>query len=288
MLISAPASSANLGPGFDTLGLALGVHFSLALNEQPRGGAWEPANDTHPALVAYREAGGITELSRIWTQSHIPYARGMGFSGAARVAGAYAALLQNGQDENDARDHAFRLAGDLEGHDDNAAPSTYGGFCVTTQGHVMRFDSEPHLQDLSLLMFTPEVTTSTKESRGTIPDTFSRDDLVQSIGRVSMLTAMLASNTFNDDVLKLVTQDVIHQPVRLGSCKESQTAFNEFAQAGAITQWLSGSGPSVAAIVDSAKKDEVIAHIEKLELECTFSCTEVEVDQQGVREILNS
>jgi homoserine kinase len=284
MIISAPASTANLGPGFDTLGLALDVHFSLALNEQPRGGSWEPANDTHPAIISYREAGGVTELSRIWTQSHIPYARGMGFSGAARVAGAFAAFTQNGMTETDARDHSFRIAGDLEGHDDNAAPSAYGGFCVTTSGHVMRFDCEPHLQDLALLMFTPEVTTSTKESRGTIPTEFSKEDLVASIGNVAMLTAMLASNTFNDDVLKIVTNDVIHQPTRFDACAESRAAYDAFKDSGAIAQWLSGSGPSVTAIVDVSKKEDIVAQIEKLELGCAFSCTEVVVSQEGVHE----
>lgn len=283
MIISAPASTANLGPGFDTLGLALDVHVTIALNEQPRGGAWEPIIEKHPALAAYKKAGGVTPISKIFTQTHIPISRGMGFSGASRVAGAYAAFLQNGMDEPDARDHAFRIAGDLEGHDDNAAPSAYGGFCVTTAGHVMRFECEPHTQDLALLMFVPEVTTSTKESRGTLPNEFSKEDLVASIGNTAMLVAMLASNTFNDEVLKIITKDVIHQPTRLGACPESKAGFDAFEKAGAVAQWLSGSGPSVAAVVDSAKKDEIITEIEKLEIDCAFTCSEVLVDQHGVR-----
>lgn len=286
MIITAPASSANLGPGFDALGIALDTYFSIALNEQPKGGAWEPANDSHPAIVAYKEAGGVTELHRIWTQSQFPYARGMGFSGSARVAGAYAALLQNGENEDDARDHAFRIAGDLEGHDDNAAPSAYGGFCVTTGGHVMRFDCEPHDQGLRLLVFIPEVTTSTDKSRATIPESFSKDDLVLSIGNVALLTAMLASNTFNDEVLKLVTNDVIHQPVRLDATEPTRKAFESFAENGAVTQWLSGSGPSVAALVSDENSTGLIEKMEALELDCAFSIRDIEISQQGVREVL--
>ena len=286
MIISAPASSANLGPGFDALALTLDVDFFIALNEQPKGGAWEPATDVHPAVVAYRKAGGVTPLERIWVQSRIPYARGMGFSGASRVAGAYAAYLQNGMNETDARDHSFRTAGDLEGHDDNAAASTYGGFCVTTSGHVMRFDCEPESQGLQLLLFTPEVTTSTSESRTTLPDNYSKEDLVKSIGNATMLTAMLASNTFNDEVLKLVTNDVIHQPPRLDACRPSKTAYLEFKKAGTIAQWLSGSGPSVAAFVEEEKADDVILQMEKLELDCSFSCKRVAVSQLGVHEVL--
>lgn len=283
MIISAPASSANLGPGFDTLGLALDVDFNFCVNEQPKGGSWEPANDSHPAVVAYIKAGGVTPLSKIWTQSRIPYARGMGFSGATRVAGAFTALIQNGMTEVDARDHAFRIAGDLEGHDDNAAPSAYGGFCVTVGGHVMRFDCDLASQGLKLLLFTPEVTTSTKESRGTIPNSFSKDDLVSTIGNVAMLTALFASNTFNDEVLKLVTKDVVHQPTRLEACEPSKQAFDEFSVAGSITQWLSGSGPSVMAVVDEEKSQEIKNQIEKLELNCAFTCNEVQVANDGVK-----
>ena len=284
MIISAPASSANIGPGFDALAITLDVDFFIALNEQPKGGAWEPATEVHPAIVAYKEAGGVTPLERIWVQSRIPYARGMGFSGAARAAGAYAAFLQNGMNETDARDHTFRLTGDLEGHDDTAAASTYGGFCVTTAGHVMRFDCEPEAQGLQLLMFTPEVTTSTKESRTTLPNSYSKDDLVKSVGNVSMLTAMLASNTFNDEVFKIVTQDVIHQPFRLEACRPSKAAFIEFKKAGAVAQWLSGSGPSVAALVKEEDVAQIILQIEKLELDCAFSCKAIAIKQDGVRE----
>lgn len=287
MIISAPASSANLGPGFDALALALDVDFSICFNEQPRGGAWEPATKEHPAIVAYSEASGITPLSNIWIQSHIPYARGMGFSGAARVAGAYGAMIQNGMAENDARDHAFRVAGDLEGHDDNAAASTYGGFCVTTAGHVMRFDCEPESQGLVLVMFIPEVSTSTKESRTTLADTYSHEDKVRTIGNVALLTAMLASNTFNDEVLKIVTQDVIHQPIRLQASPPSLAGFEEFKKAGAITQWLSGSGPSVAALVEEEKVTDAVTQIEKLELDCAFTCAPVAVSQVGVREVIS-
>lgn len=283
MIISAPASSANIGPGFDALAITLDVDFFIALNEQPKGGSWEPANDTHPAIVAYKDAGGQTPLERIWTQSRIPYARGMGFSGATRVAGAYAAFIQNGLDEEKARDHAFRHAGDLEGHDDNAAASTYGGFCVTTSGHVMRFDCEPEAQGLKFVLFIPEITTSTSKSRTTLPEEYSKEDLVSSVGNVSMLTALLASNTFNDDVLSIVTKDVIHQPFRLDDCQPSKLAFAEFQKSGAVAQWLSGSGPSVAALVKEEEVDEVIASIEKLELDCAFSCKEIAIKQDGVR-----
>lgn len=286
MIVSAPGSSANLGPGFDTLGLAVDVDFSIALNEQPRGGFWEPAKSSHPAIVAYKKAGGITELSRVWLQSHIPYARGMGFSGAARVAGAYAALIQNGEDELLAKDIAFRIAGDLEGHDDNAAPSTYGGFCVTTGGHVMRFDCQPELQGLNLVIFRPDVKTSTKESRALLPTTFTKEQITKNIGNVAMLVAMLASNTFNDDVLKSVTQDSVHQPSRLAASIPSKLAFDRLKSLDSCGVWLSGSGPSVAGFVEDEKLDEAIRELSAIEYGCSFQVSKIEVAQEGVRKVI--
>ena len=288
MIISAPASSANLGPGFDTLGLALDVNFFMALNEQPRGGFWEPANDSHPAIVAYKKAGGVTELSRIWLQSQIPYARGMGFSGATRVAGAYAALVQNGEDEIGARDIAFRIAGDLEGHDDNAAPSAYGGFCVTVGGHVIRFDCRPEEQGLNLVIFRPDVKTSTKESRSKLPDEFTKIEVSENIGNVAMLVAMLAGNTFNDEVLKLVTGDNIHQPTRLSACVPSKLAFDRFKSLDVSGVWLSGSGPSVAAFVEDERLEETIKEIENIEYGCTFKVSKVDIAQDGVGKFVPS
>lgn len=286
MIVSAPGSSANLGPGFDTLGLAIDVDFSIAVNEQPRGGFWEPANDTHPAVVAYKKAGGVTELSLIWLQSHIPYARGMGFSGAARVAGAYCALIQNGEDEHSAKDIAFRIAGDLEGHDDNAAPSAYGGFCVTVGGHVIRFDCRPQDQGLNLVIFRPDVKTSTKESRTKLPNEFTKLETVENIGNVAMLVAMLAGNTFNDDVLREVTKDNIHQPSRLEACIPSKLAFDRFKALDACGVWLSGSGPSVAAFVADEKLDETIKEIESIEYGCAIKVSQIDIAQDGVRKVI--
>jgi len=285
MIVSAPGSSANLGPGFDTLGLAIDVNFSIALNEQPRGGFWEPATDSHPAVVSYKKAGGVTELSLMWLQSHIPYARGMGFSGAARVAGAYAALIQNGEDEIAARDIAFRIAGDLEGHDDNAAPSAYGGFCVTTGGHVMRFDCQPELQGLNLVIFRPDVKTSTKESRASLPTNFTKDQVTANIGNVAMLVGMLASNTFNDDVLKLVSDDSVHQPSRLAACVPSKLAFDRLKSLDSCGVWLSGSGPSVAAFVEEEKVDSVINELKAIEYGCSFQVSKIDISQDGVRRV---
>ncbi|MFV1990517.1 MAG: homoserine kinase, partial [Acidimicrobiales bacterium] len=122
MYIRVPASSANLGPGFDALGLALNIHIELR-------DSGEPAHEDHPATQAYRSSGGERSIS---VHSSIPPARGLGFSGASRVAGCLAAYLEQGLGDSEAREAALIDAIALEGHADNAAPSMLGGLVICT------------------------------------------------------------------------------------------------------------------------------------------------------------
>ena len=122
----------------------------------------------------------------------------------------------------------------------------------------MRFDCETESQGLIFVLFIPEITTSTADSRTTLPEQYSKEEIVASVGNVAMLTAMLASNTFNDDVLSIVTADVIHQPSRLETCKPARAAYSQFKKSGAVTQWISGSGPSVGALVKEENLEEVV------------------------------
>ena len=128
MIVSAPASSANLGPGFDCLGLAVDLPFELA-DEHPAGERWLAAEPTHPAAVAFVAAGG-DPARRLWWRSPIPPGRGLGFSGAARVAGAYLAGRRDELDHDAARDAPSVSRPGLEGHADNAVASALGGFTV--------------------------------------------------------------------------------------------------------------------------------------------------------------
>lgn len=129
----------------------------------------------------------------------------------------------------------------------------------------MRFDCEPESQGLKLVLFIPEVTTATDKSRNTLPESYSKEDLVASVGNVAMLTAMLASNTFNDEVLSIATKDVIHQPFRLDDCQTFQNGVCRVSKkrGGRLNGFL-GSGPSVGAFVKEEDVSEIIASIEKI------------------------
>jgi homoserine kinase len=241
--VSAPASSANLGPGFDCLGLALDLPFELVTEADAPEGFLE-VESTHPAAVAFAAAGGDPTTSLRW-RSPIPPGRGLGFSGAARVAGAHLAGLLDGLDETAARRGAFVVAAALEGHPDNAAASAYGGFTVSAGDRVV---SMPLQVPVSVIVWSPSNRTSTDASRRGLADRLDRADAVFSIGRAALWVAAVASSELG--LLRTACQDRLHQPGRLVSQPESAAVLELLlGEEAVLAAWLSGSGPTVAALV---------------------------------------
>ena len=249
MIVRVPASSANLGPGFDTLGLALSLHAEVGVGDAPEGA--QPADEHHPATIAFRRHGGEGAL---WTRSPIPVGRGMGFSGAVRVGGLVAAHAQHHGDDPDALQRSLpellQLAAELEGHADNVAASLYGGVVATAGGHAVRV---PMTFDPAMVMWVPSFVTSTDESRTRLRAEVPMDDVVFNIGHTALLVAALAAGEVA--VLREATRDRLHQDVRLAAAEPSRLALQAALDAGAWASWLSGSGPTVAAMcaVDEAE-----------------------------------
>lgn len=247
MRITVPASSANLGPGFDALGLALDLPMELELGAH----TLPAADETHPAVRAFRAGGGEGPLG---IKTSIPPGRGLGFSGTAKVGGFALAVVQAGGDIDTDRDRIFALAAEREGHPDNAAPSAYGGLTVASAGRVVRV---PVAEGLRVVVWIPEKETSTKASRGTLPETVPHADAVFNVGRVALLLASLTSGDF--DSLAGATADRLHQPYRLPLVPETAAAIEIAHEAGALAAWLSGSGPTMAALVREADAPAVAA-----------------------------
>ncbi len=251
--VSVPASTANLGAGFDSLGLALSLHLEAGLIGDGQPSTARVCDAHHPTHVAFRTAGGAGE---VWSSGGIPMGRGLGFSGAARVAGALLAIAQRdgvvAANSHDARMSAFRTAAELEGHPDNVAASALGGFTVAAAGRAIRVPVAVHGE---VVVWVPENTTSTKESRTKLLPTVSLTDAVWNISRSSLLVAALATG----DVAALhdATQDRLHQDVRLAMVPETKRAMRAALDAGAWAAWLSGSGPTMACLCDSSQVDNV-------------------------------
>lgn len=251
MTVRVPATSANLGPGFDVLGLALSLHTDVGVfgvDEMVEGA--REAEDTHPAQVAFVRAGG---KGRVWVKNSIPIGRGMGFSGAVRVGGIVAAEVQSqGGSWGHATSDAVRIGAELEGHADNVAPSLHGGIVITSEAMVVRV---PVALDPVFVMWVPDFTTSTDESRGKIGPSIALADAVFNISRTAMLVT--AFSTGDTSLLREATRDRIHQDIRLAASPACRVALDAGLEAGAWCGWLSGSGPTVALMCDAADADRI-------------------------------
>lgn len=253
MAVRVPATSANLGPGFDALGLAVSLHCTVGIVDTdiaPEGA--QIAEDGHPAQVAFIRAGGN---GRVWTLNNIPMGRGLGFSGAARIGGAVAAEVQHqGSLWSLQSSAALELCTELEGHADNVAPSLHGGVVATTAGKVVRI---PFALDAAFIAWVPSFTTSTNESRGKIGPTISLDDAVYNIGHTALLVAAFAAGDVG--ALAEATKDRIHQEIRFAMAEPSRVALHAALEAGAWCGWLSGSGPTVMSLCAPADAARIAA-----------------------------
>jgi homoserine kinase len=255
MTVRVPATSANLGPGFDVMGLALSLYCEVGIigTDSAPDGAHD-ADDHHPAQLAFVHAGGV---GRVWTRNAIPMGRGMGFSGAARIGGIVAAETQkSGGVWQKASSNALALGTELEGHADNVAPSLHGGVVITSEGIVVPV---PMAMDASFVMWIPDFTTSTNESRGKIGPTISLSDAVFNISRTAMFVAALSAG--NIALLREATKDRIHQDIRLSASPPCREALEAGLAAGAWCGWLSGSGPTVALLCDPAQANNIAAQL---------------------------
>jgi len=246
-VVRVPASSANLGPGFDAVALALDVHLEITAD------ADAAAPETHPAVRAFRQSGGVGPIA---IRTHFPGGRGLGFSGAARVGGLIAAAVQQDRSLRESRAQVLRAAGDLEGHFDNAAASLYGGVVAVAGGRAVRIPI-PH--ELMVVVWTPERETPTLSARRLLPDQVSFEDAAFNVGRTALLVAALAAGDVS--ALRVATEDRLHQDRRLARAHDTRHAIEAALDAGAYAAWLSGSGPSAAALVEPACADEIAAAI---------------------------
>jgi homoserine kinase len=244
VIVRVPASSANLGPGFDALGMALSLHLELGLGPEPGAGDEPPAADeAHPGVRAFRQLGGS---GPVWVRSPIPMGRGLGFSGSARVAGLVAALAQRKGSSFrplDAAEELLHVATALEGHADNIAASIFGGVVATAGGHAVRV---PLGLDPRVVVWIPAEETSTDESRAALGTGIPFADAVFNIGRTALLVAALAAGDVS--ALRTATEDRLHQDQRFARAPGSRRALEAALAAGAWCGWLSGSGPTVAAL----------------------------------------
>jgi len=256
--VRVPATSANLGPGFDALGLALALHNEVVAEEgegvtvRVEGeGADRLARDggnvvARGVRLAYEAAGRPFKGCALACVNRIPTARGLGSSAAAWVGGLVAGNALLGAPLS--KDALLALAARAEGHPDNVAAAVLGGLtvsCATPEG--VTAVSLPVTGSLGWVVLMPEVTSATAEARALLPSSVPREDAVFNVQRVALLLAGLQAGL--PAALTVALEDRLHQPYRLKLFPWMPEVAAAARAAGALGCVLSGAGPSLLAVV---------------------------------------
>lgn len=260
---SAPASSANLGPAFDCLAVALELRCSVRAivaeewSVVHRGTHRPPPGSDDAVLIAAQKAVGGDRPLSLSVDNEIPIGRGLGSSSAAFAAGALAALRTVG--EPPTPEHLFRLVDELEGHPDNAAAAVFGGFVLADPaGSVHRLPWNPRFR---LVLAVPDEPYSTRDARRVLPAAYPMAVVTRSLSRVAALVAGLLLG--DEDLLGAAGGDEVHEADR-GGVRPDVTALIATARAaGAGHAAWSGAGPSVVAFTTVDTLARVASALEK-------------------------
>jgi homoserine kinase len=245
-LVKVPASSANLGPGYDVLGAALALHLELEVEEagsfsveaEGLGVPLDRSNLCVRAFESLRPADGIAFRIR----SEIPLAAGLGSSAAAIVAGLLAAdhLYELAQEPED----VLQKAAEIEGHPDNVAAALYGGFvvCANEDGAVTATRLDPP-QGVEAVVVIPNEQVPTEEARKAIPESVPLEDAIANISATAELVLGIQRSDLT--LIGRGLSDRIHQPPRAHLYPRSMEIVDEAPMMGAIGATISGAGPTV-------------------------------------------
>lgn len=260
--VDVPATSANLGPGFDSLGLALELRDDLEAEvlegglvvEVSGAGADDvPRDESHLVVRSMRRAfdalGEHPAGLRLSCTNVIPHARGLGSSSAAIVGGLALAraLVTDGAGRLD-DDALFRLAADIEGHPDNVAPATYGGFTISGREADAWYSVQaPVAPGLVAVVFVPPDPVSTEVARGLLPATVPHADAAADAGRTALLVAALGGAP---EHLHAATRDYLHQDYRRPAMPGSLELIDALRSDG-LAAVVSGAGPTVLVLADA-------------------------------------
>jgi homoserine kinase len=269
--VRVPASSANLGPGFDALGLALDLFDDVVVRvtDEPglsvdvagMGASTVPRNARHLVVRAmratFRELGGAPIGLEVVCANRIPHGRGLGSSAAAIVAGVVAArgLVVGGAERLD-DGAALDLAARLEGHPDNVAACLHGGLAIAwLDGGRAYAATAPVDPSIAPVAFVAGSSSSTKTARRLLPETVTHDDAARNAGRAALLVEALRSRP---DLLMAATEDALHQPYRAAAMPRAATLMADLRAAG-LPAVVSGAGPTVLAMTTSETRETAVA-----------------------------
>jgi homoserine kinase len=288
--VSVPATSANLGPGFDSLGLALELRDELAaeivadgLEIAVTGEAADdvPRDESHLVVRAMRAAfdslGERPPGLRLECRNAIPHARGLGSSAAAIVGGIHLAraMIEGGRSRMGDR-AAFQLAASLEGHPDNVAAACFGGLTVAwREGDVFHAAPSQVAPGVRTVAFVPPTPFSTEVARALLPESVPHAAAAADAGRAALLVAALGTGWTGK--LLAATQDWLHQDYRRSAMPDTLDLVDALRAAGHAAV-VSGAGPAVLVLTDGAGADRVASFAPE-----SWETRKLEIASDGVR-----
>jgi homoserine kinase len=287
--IRVPATSANLGPGYDSFGLALSLTDEIVVRVGEDGldldvageGADKVRKDARNLVIkamntAFDRMGGRPRGLEVRCLNRIPHGRGLGSSAAAIVGGLAAArALTVGGDERFDDERLLAVATEMEGHPDNVAATVHGGFTMawTDGGEVGVLGAGPH-PDVLPVVFIPGTELRTAKARKALPDVVSHDDAAVNSARAALLGRALIERP---DLLMVATEDFLHQEYRRSVMPRSLDLVDEL-RADGVPAVISGAGPSVIALTTRATAEGVAALKRR-----GWRAEAIEVDRQGLQ-----
>jgi len=254
-----PATSANLGAGFDALGIAVRLYNEIEV--EPSDRLWIESADATPiptdeSNLVYTMMSDLHTIYgvqmppvHIRQTNHVPIARGLGSSSTCVVGALLAANAMLG--DAFTRQELLDIAARFEGHPDNVAPAFLGGFvCAAREEKCVRYVRTELKDDLRFAALVPDFELATSLARSVLPQSLPRADAVHNVSRASLMAMSLASGQY--DNLALAAEDRLHQPYRLHLIAGAERAMELLREAGAYCAYISGAGSTLMGIVPAA------------------------------------
>ena len=287
--VKVPATSANLGPGFDVAGLAVTLYntFTFELIDEGLEITGCPKqfcntnNMTYQAFVEGAKQCGLEFNGlRIECSGDVPYTRGLGSSSTCIVAGIVGAFAFKDRPED--RQEILELATKIEGHPDNVAPAIFGGLTVSVmETEKVTTLNIPVKHDYRFVAFIPPFTLSTEKSRSVVPQILPRADAIKNVSHLALMIASLINGY--DEGLKLGFKDRLHQPYRGDLIKGFNEIMEELEKDDRVLgAYLSGAGPTIMAVIKAEDTKGVVRLKEELgDLIKEWQVVKLELDMRG-------
>lgn len=259
--VTVPATSANMGPGFDSIGIALNLYNRFLMDESDHldisaaNGENIPKDESNLvyqcAKRVYDICGKPLHGLRLVENCRIPQTRGLGSSSACTVAGLLGANALLGGPLH--QENIIDLAAAIEGHPDNSTPAILGGFCTALLEYGKVWSVRVPIADkVDFVAFIPNFELSTERARQAIPKNIPHKDAVFNLSRAALLTGSLVTGDLHN--LQVAVGDCLHQPYRFSLIPDGEDVVKSAKGLGALGAFLSGAGPTIVAMVDKEDK----------------------------------